>query len=289
MFFLRREPSARLVALGLTLTVAMIACALSASSASATPPCPKEKVCTNDAGFFELHVPPLGTEGLEGLYRDCVWQVHIDFGDGTTANYVFEGEKGLSGSHTFPHYGEYAVAITLHNSYHKPNPTGSECVNPPKTATVLYRDPSKFAEEEAQEAKVKAEQEAKEREAREAKEAAKAQKEREAAQELKELEEKQAKARAEREKKQGGSGSGTGTGGEGGGGNAVAYWASCKHRVLAHEVACGKAQNVIGAAARKLTERGSAKVAGYSCSYVPSRSRPLSCRRGKSRALGPPA
>lgn len=289
MFSRSGEPSARIAGLGAALAVAALAAALLAAPASAAPPCPKEKVCTDEKGFYTLNVPPLPNIEPYAAYRDCVWHVHVNFGDGTSADYIFEGEKGLSGSHTFPHYGEYAVKITLSESHHKSNPTGPECLNPPQSATVLYRDPSKFAEEEARETKIKAEQEQKEREAREAREAARAQREHEAAQEQQELEERQAKARAEREKKQAESGSEGGTGGESGGGGQAAYWASCRHRVLAHRVGCGKAQSVAKAAGKKLTGRGSAKVAGYSCSYAPSRPRPLSCRRGGSRVLGPPA
>jgi hypothetical protein len=271
------------------------ACALSgllATAAGAVPACPEGKVCTDEAGKYVLNVPPLPTAPPYSAYRDCVWQVHVDFGDGTAADYTFEGEVGLSGSHTFPHFGEYHVAITLSHSYHKAEPTGPECLNPPQKATVLYRDPSKFAEEEAKEAAARAAKEQREREERESAKAAKETEEREVARESREREERVAREIAEGGKKPGGGPGGSTNGGgsaeNGGGSNGVVFWTSCHHEIYAHRVACGKARSVVKSAATKLTKKGSAKVAGFSCRYDPSQIRPLTCRRGKSRIMGPP-
>lgn len=258
--------------------------ALGPPAAGAAPPCPQGKVCTDNNGFYELAVPPLPDEGIYGAYRDCVWHVHVDFGDGSSADYIFEGEVGLSGSHTFPHYGEYAVVITLSDSHHKANPTGAECLNPPQHATVLYRDPSKFAEEEQSEAAAKAAAEQREREERQA---AKEKREREAQEAAKKRQEKEAREK-KREGERGSTAPSTGSGSEEGGKGGGGFWTTCRRAIYAHKVPCAKAQRVIAHAGKRLTRRGSTKVSGFSCRFDPDRSRPLGCRRGPSRILGPP-
>jgi hypothetical protein len=278
--------------LAIALVGAFALSGLAAPAAGAVPACPEAKVCTDEAGKYVLNVPPLPTAPPYGAYRDCVWQVHVDFGDGTSADYTFEGEVGLSGSHTFPHFGEYHVAITLSHSHHKAEPTGPECLNPPQKATVLYRDPSKYAEEEAKAAAAKAAKEQREHEEREAAKAAKEAEEREVAREAREREERVTRETAEVGQKAGGGSGGSPNGGgqseNGGGGNGVVFWTNCHHEIYAHRVACGKARGVVRSAGAKLTKRGTAKIAGFDCRYDPSQIRPLTCHRGKSRIMGPP-
>ena len=68
--------------------------------------------------------------GPLAAYADCVWQVHVDFGDSTSADYVFEGDKGLTGSHKFPSYGKYEVSFAISDGYHKNSPTGRKLPQP---------------------------------------------------------------------------------------------------------------------------------------------------------------
>jgi hypothetical protein len=289
VFSFGKRVSGHLALLAAALIAACALSGLAAPAAGAVPACPEGKVCTDETGKYVLDVPPLPTAPPYSAYRDCVWQVHVDFGDGTAADYTFEGEVGLSGSHTFPHFGEYQVAITLSHSHHKAEPAGPECLNPPQKATVLYRNPSKYAEEEAKEAAAKTAKEQRVREERETAKAAKELEEREVAREKQEREE-----RAAHEKPKGtGSRSGGDSGEEGGskeagGSTGIVFWTDCHHEIYAHRVACGKARSVVKSAGAKLTKKGSAKVAGFSCRYDPSQIRPLTCRRGKSRITGPP-
>jgi hypothetical protein len=237
------------------------------SPTRAAAACPAGAYCTDESGKYTLTVPPLPTTGILAAYRDCVWQVHVNFGDNSGADYVFEGEVGLSGSHTFPHYGEFHVTAALSNGYHKNAPTQA-CPDYTQYATVLYRSPSEIAEAEA-----------KEKQEKEAKEA-------------KEKEEKEKSPPKEPTKNPGGTGGSNGSGGtaeeerEKGPSHPIHVWRNCSHNVYAHRVACKKAQKVIKEAQEKLSERKAAKVAGFRC-HLTEDLRPISCRRGKGRVLGP--
>ena len=90
--------SPRLAVLVTALALLTVVLLLSAPRADAA--CPTE-YCTDASGGYTLTVEPLSGP-IFGPYADCVWQVHVSFGDGSSADYVFEGEKGLTGSHTFP-------------------------------------------------------------------------------------------------------------------------------------------------------------------------------------------
>jgi hypothetical protein len=246
--------------------LALLTAALLLWAPQASAACPTE-YCTDATGSYTLSVEPLSGP-IFGPYADCVWQVHVDFGDGTSADYVFEGEKGLNGSHKFPSYGKYEVRITISAGYHKNSPSHESCPSLGKTAYVTFQDPAKVAEEEAK---------AKE-EAEEAEEAP--------------------SGETPGEKSNGGpaaggsTGSGAGVGeeeGEFSGTRGAHLWDRCPTGVYVHEVACGKARKVVARAKEKLVKRRrSARVSGFSCKLDPGRSRPISCRRGKSRILGPP-
>jgi hypothetical protein len=251
-----------------TVAACALAAALLAAPASAVPKCPLGKYCTDDTGEYTLTVPPLtGKPPPFGTYAECVWQVHVTFGDGTFADYEFDGQVGLSGSHTFPHYGEFTVTAALSEGE---QPSHAECPSVTQYAFVLYRSPAEIASAEALEKQEK---------------------------EAKELKEKEAKDEKEKEEKEpvkspggtGGSresGDGTPEEREKGPSHPILLWRNCSHNVYSHRVACKKAQKVIEGAQEKLSHRKSAKVAGFRC-HLTNDLRPISCRRGKGRVLGP--
>jgi hypothetical protein len=242
------------------------ACAIALPApASAVAACPPGKYCTDATGKYTLTVPPLPTTGILAAYRDCVWQVHVNFGDGSGADYVFEGEVGLSGSHTFPNYGEFHVTAALSNGYHRNAPT-QMCPDYTQYATVLYRSPAEIAEAEAKE---KQEQEEKEKSPGE--------------------KPNEAPGAGGQPIGSGGgrsTGQEEGTSGGSGPSHPILVWRSCSHNVYAHRVACRKARKVISGAQDKLSDRKSARVAGFQC-HLTDDLRPISCRRGKGRVLGP--
>jgi hypothetical protein len=264
--FIERKRAAPRLAVPAT-ALALLTAALLLWAPKANAACPTE-YCTDATGSYTLSVEPLSGP-IFGPYADCVWQVHVDFGDGTSAEYVFEGEKGLSGSHKFPSYGKYEVNFTISAGYHKNSPSHESCPSLGKTAYVTFQDPAEVAEEEA-----KAKEEAKAREEAE----------------------KAPSGETPGEKSSGGPGAEGSTGSGGGAGEGgfsgkreVHLWNRCPTGVYVHQVACGKARRVIAGAKEKLVKRRrSARVAGFSCKLDPGRPRPISCRRGMSRILGPP-
>jgi hypothetical protein len=241
----------RLAVLAPTVAACALAAALLAAPASAVPKCPLGKYCTDDTGEYTLTVPPLtGKPPPFGTYAECVWQVHVTFGDGTFADYEFDGQVGLSGSHTFPHFGEFTVTAALSEGE---QPSHAEC----PSAEALEKQ-----EKEAKELKEK---------------------------EAKEAKEKEEKEPAKSPLETGGSresGDGTPEEGEKGPSHPILLWRNCSHNVYSHRVACKKAQKVIEGAQEKLSDRKAAKVAGFRC-HLTNDLRPISCRRGKGRVLGP--
>jgi hypothetical protein len=255
---------------------AVLAAALIAPSTAAA--CPQGGYCTDSSGTYELVVPPFPTEGIYGQFHDCVWNVHVEFGDGESADYVFEAEKGLSGSHTYPHYGRYTASFTASNGYHKNNP-GETCPGKTESFFVYWQSAQEIAEEEAL---TKAEKEAKEQKEAEEKAAIEAQKQ-------KEREEREARERAARERFGGGTGGSGSEGSSGGGGQTgPVYWRTCRGRIQVHGVGCSKARKVIGRARRKnLYEGGPQEILGFACHLTGTRPAQISCRRGKRRVLAP--
>jgi hypothetical protein len=275
--FLSGRRAFRRATLLATLPVAAVlgAAILAPSSALA---CPSGGVCTDSNGVYELVVPPLPSTGFYAEYRDCIWNVHVDFGDKTSEDLVFKGEEGISGTHTFPEYGKYQVTITLTGGYHQNSPTHEPCPNPIQSATVYYQTPQQIAAEEAQ---LKAEEEAKEKKQAEEKAAAEAKKQTE-------REEREAREKAAEERFGGGTGNSSSEGSSGAGPAGPAYWLACHGTIQVHGVGCPKARKVIGRARRKnLYAGGPQEILGFSCHLTGTRPPQISCRHGKSRVLAP--
>lgn len=259
-----------------TIPVAAVlgAALLAPASASA---CPNGAYCTDSAGNYTLTVPPLTGQPVFGQYASCEWDVHVDFDDGTTKNYKFNGEVGLTDSHKFPTYGEYLVESALSNGHRTDGSTG-ECPDyRPPLARVLYQSPQQIEEEEnltQAEREAKEKKEAEERAAKEAKK-------------QKEREEREAREKAAKEKFGGSSGGSGSEGSSGGQSEPPSFWKTCRGQITAHGVGCPKARKVIGRARRiDLIDEGPQQVLGFRCHVTGSLPARISCRRGKSRILG---
>jgi hypothetical protein len=228
-------------------TVAVLAGAAPADGAS--PECPVQ-YCTDSSGKYVLTVPPLSGIPLLAAYADCVWDVHVDFGDSTSEDLVFDASVGLTGSHVFPTRGvTYTVQVELTNGHH--GNTAEPCSDFSRTAQVRYRT---AAEEEG-----------------------------EAPPPVEPVGEggtgpsplpvapdgmtpnpfvRPAPPAS----------------------SPVSFWRHCRAGVLTHGVDCRKGRLVISRARVKLAHRGKASVAGFTC-----RPTALSvvCRRGAARVVGP--
>jgi hypothetical protein len=281
--FLSGRRAFRRTALLATLPVAaVLGVAMIAPSTAAA--CPFEGVCTDSSGVYTLQVPPLtGLPYPYSEYVSCEWDVHVDFGDNTTEDFLFNGELGIivngkvepSVSHTFPRYGKYLVRITLSNG-RRTNGSTQVCPDVPKSATVYFQSPEEIKEEEA---RLKAEEEAKAKKQAEEKAAAEAKKQ-------KEREEREARERAAEERF--GTGYPGSEGSSGGGPAGSTYWLTCRGTIQVHGVGCPKARKVIGRARRKnLYGEGLHEILGFSCHLTGTRPAQISCRREKRRILAP--
>jgi hypothetical protein len=123
------------------------AAAIFAPSASATKPCPKGHYCTDPSGEYVLEVEPISPNNLLlGAYADCVWDAHVEFGDGTSGDYVFDAAVGITGSHVFPTPGTtYTVVVDLSDGHH--GQTKDPCPDYSRSAKVLYRTPAEEADD----------------------------------------------------------------------------------------------------------------------------------------------
>ena len=221
-------------------------------------------VTTDAGGTANLNVPPLSfiaTYKPEVIpYEDCVWEVvNVNFGDGSPeAVYFWDGSKGLTGSHTFPSPGEYPVTINATQGHH----SESEAEPPETCPDLLIPAKAVFPSPTPPPTETPA----------------------------KPPKEEGKKPGEGGHKPTGGGGNSNGQGeeggGESGGGHSIVFWRGCSHNVYAHRVACKKARTVIDGAQEKLSGRNSAMVAGFRC-HLTDDLRPISCRRGKSRVLGP--
>jgi hypothetical protein len=252
---------------------AVLGTAMIAPSSAAA--CPVGGYCTDSEGIYHL-VPPFPTTGE---FSDCVWKVHVEWGDGNSTDYTFDAENGLSGSHPYPHYGKYVATVTTSDGYHKNSPRS--CPGERESYSVYWQTAQEIAEEEAM---TKVEKEAREKKEAEEKAAAEAKK-------IQENEERAARERAAQEKFGGSKGSGSGGSGSGNGaqGGTPSFWQSCRGgQVLVHGVGCPKARKVLGRARRTdLIEGGPQQALGFTCRLTDSRPHRILCRRGKSRILGP--
>jgi hypothetical protein len=254
----------------------LLAVALMAPASAAA--CPSDGVCTDSGGKYTLTVPPLsGTPFAEEA--SCEWKkVHVEFGDGTSQNYEFNGEVGISKEHTFPHYGKFRVEIAISEG-HRTDTNPKPCYEGPlPSANVYFQSPQEIAAEEAQ---IKAEKEAKEKKEAEKKAAEEAKKQ-------KEREEREAREQAAREKFSGSGNSGSEGSSGGGQGGPATFWQSCRGKILVHGVGCPKARKVIGRARRRdLIDEGTQDILGFSCHVTGTLPARIACRRGKSRMLAP--
>jgi hypothetical protein len=199
---------------------------------------------TTPDGLYVLIVPILRT--------DCVWNVEVDFGDGTGAEYLFEGEKGLIGSHLFPEPGVYIVKI---DSGAGTSATDQECIELTIEATVTYPEPVEPPDEPPKEEPPPAGGG---------------------------TTPAPATVAADSQVPDAGSPPGTKPTSE-----RVAFWRHCRASVLTHLVACGKGRRVARAASEKLKQPGSARVSGFSCRLPRGGVQPIACARGEQRVLVP--
>lgn len=202
---------------------------------------------TTPDGVYVLVVPILNT--------DCVWNVDVDFGDGTSAKYVFEGEKGLIGSHMFPAPGVYIVRIDSGEGH---SPTDQECLELTIEATVTYPEPVEPPSEPP-----KGEPPA-------------------GAPPGGGTAPGQEPVAADGQAPDASGAPGTKAASE-----PVAYWRHCRASVLTHLVACGKGRRVARAALERLKRPGSARVSGFSCRLPQGAVQPIACARGEQRVLVP--
>ncbi len=227
---------------------------------------------TDPGGTAHLNVPPLSQVALfrpeVKPLEDCLWEVvDVNFGDGSpTAVYVWDATKNLTGSHTFPHPGEYKVKILATSGHHLESLAvpPKACPDLPVEAKVIFPSGS---EKPAVETPV----------------------------------ETPGKTPVEMPGKSPGSGEGAKKGGSGAGksipaaeeekgsgpSHPILIYKRCPEDIYTHRVPCTKAAKVIAAAIKKLSTRRAARITGFRCTLDPSLSRPISCRRGDGRILGP--
>ncbi len=231
----------------------------------AAPPCPVE-YCTDSAGEYLLEVPPLSVNPIYAGFAVCSWDVHVDFGDGTGEDYVFDGAVGLVGSHVFPTRGvTYAVQVGLSNG--RSSQPNAFCPPVQLNSSVRYRTEAEEVDPPPPED------------------------EGEPANEPPPWEETE----------QGGtipeavvvSVENTPTPWEGVPQatvpDASAYWRNCRRSVMTHLVSCRKGRRVARLATARLARPGSARVAGFACNRRRATAGTIACRRGARRILTRPA
>jgi hypothetical protein len=221
------------------------------AAAAAEAPCPVE-YCTDSSGKYELVVPPLTNLPIVGnAYADCIWDVHVDFGDGTSEDLVFDASVGLTGSHVFPAPGvTYQVQVDLTNGHHGDT---SSCTDFTKTARVRYRTPAEEAGETPPPSEVVEQGGTPPAPIQVTVDIA--------------LPDLSLTPTVQ-------------------GLKPVSFWRRCGGGVRTHGVACRKGRLVIDRAGEKLARRGSGPVAGFRCGLT---SVAVVCRKGADRILGPPA
>ena len=96
-----------------------------------------------------LEVKPISpSDLLIGAYADCVWKAHVDFGDGSSEDYVFDASVGITGSHVFPTPGTtYTVVINLREGHH--GQSKDPCPDYSQSVKVLFRTPEEEADDPA--------------------------------------------------------------------------------------------------------------------------------------------
>ena len=232
--------------------LALVAVATLAPSAGAAKPCPAGYYCTDSSGKYVLEVPPLTYNPFLSEYADCVWKVHVDFGDGTSEDYVFDASVGLSGEHVFPTRGEtYAVQIQLREGAH--SKSEEPCPDYGLGAQVRYRTAAEEADDPSETptgpplvptdpggappAPVAAD--------------------------------------------------GVIPNFEQPSTDSARYWKRCRGGVYAHLVRCRKARAIARAAGAKLTRPGTTQAMGFSCRLPRGPLQSIACKRGEQSVLAP--
>jgi len=233
--------------------VVLSAAAVLAPSAAATTPCPVD-YCTTPSGEYVLEVPPL-TNPFLAAYADCVWNAHVDFGDATDEDYVYDAAVGVTGSHVFPTPGvTYTVTVALADGHH--GQTTDPCPDYALSTEVRYRTPAEEAgdppapapgtpvgEGGIQPAPLLVAPDASIPNA---------------------VPVPQSTPTPAR---------------------PAPYWRRCRGGLLTHLVSCRKARRVARAASARLTRAGTVQAGGFSCRVSPGQARWIACRRGEQRIL----
>lgn len=245
-------------AISATVLSLLVAAAVLAPSAGATKPCPAGYYCTDSNGKYVLSVPALTYNPFLAEYADCVWKVHVDFGDGTSEEYVFDASVGLTGEHVFPTRGiTYTVEIQLREGVHYK--TGEPCPDYGLSPLVRYRT----AAEEADDPPAEPPEEPPEPPA------------------------EQGGATPGPNPPAPDGGSATNPLTPGPAPERTGYWKRCRGAVFAHHVGCRKARRVARAAAEKLVRPGTAGARGFACRLRRGPLPSIVCKRGERRVLAP--
>jgi hypothetical protein len=232
----------------------LVAAAVLAPSAGATKPCPAGYYCTDANGKYVLSVPPLTYNPFLAEYADCVWQVHVDFGDGTSEDYVFDAAVGLTGEHVFPTAGvTYTVVVQLREGVH--DQSGEPCPDYGQTAQVRYRTAAEEADDPP-----------------------------ETPTEPPFVPVDQGGTVAP---PVAADGEVPNFGQPGQSPDSARYWKRCGGGVYAHLVRCRRARGIARAAGARLARPGTALVKGFSCRLPRGPLQSIACKRGEQSVLAP--
>lgn len=232
----------------------LVAAAVLAPSAGATKPCPAGYYCTDPSGKYVLDVPPLTYNPFFSAYADCVWKVHVDFGDATSEDYVFDAAVGLTGEHVFPTPGvTYTVEIRLREGVH--DKSKEPCPDFGLSPMVRYRT----AAEEADDPPPEPPEEP-----------------------VPPTEPGGTTPDPKTIAPDGGTHDILSPAPK-----PTVYWKRCRGAVYTHLVGCGKAHRVARAVIVKLGRPGEARAQGFSCRLPPGPRQRIVCKRGEQRVLAP--
>jgi hypothetical protein len=237
-----------------TLAALLALLMLTAPSRSAAA-CPTEPFCvTTDAnGTYVLNVPPASVIAFYkpefAALEDCVWQVAVDFGDGSpNGAYEWVASTGLTGSHTFPAPGVYTVHIDATGGIH--SESGEPCPDLQIVATVTYPEPASPPVAPPPEGP---------------------------------------SGGSPSGGPHGGSGPAIFPNVAAAPAGAVAptFWRRCRRGVVTHRVACRRGLAIVQLARTRLPGAGTARAAGFACQLRSGSPRPVHCRRGARLVFAP--
>jgi len=236
--------------------LALAAAAVLAPSAGAAKPCPAGYYCTDSGGKYVLSVPPLTYNPFFSEYADCVWKVHVDFGDGTSEDYVFDAAVGLTGEHVFPTPGvTYTMQVQLREGVHEKSeePCPDYGLNPMvryRTAAEEADDPPPQPPEGPQPPWSPVDEHGTVLHPKPI------------------LPDGETPAPAPAP-------------------GPTVYWKRCRGAVYTHLVGCRKARRVAGAATEKLARPGAAQAQGFFCRLPRGPRQRIVCKRGEQGVLAP--